>query len=649
MKKKSSLFILIFVLSMNASQAQVICPGGVSSPVLWENTVLNKNTGTVLLQPVNENPSLRFSLTSSSRAVYLNNNPAYYIPEKTDAGLALPYEQSKQLTLFAVYQVQDTLKEKTIWHLNSGSRTRKILTTHRLADFTGGGYMNFLKGKQKTAEIHTYQLYETGSLNQDQYLRLGVNPSDINIPSENFKGIIPEVILYDRVLSSQERARVETYLAVKYGIPVYQGAEPKDYLDSSGKIIWEGGRNPAYNKRAAGIGKDDACGLFQKQSSSSLEPGIFTGEFSNPGQVPDRTYIIWADNGQELKPVKDKQGQPPGLARQWKLTSSDPAVPFKFRIDLRSVIGELPAEEYCWLALDKSGTGDFPPGRTEYLNLGKINSLQEINPASHTLSGTVSGTEVIAVRTAPSMFAQAWITQPDCGGTKPAGLSFKIEGGSAPFSVTVSGEDGFSRRLFINTNQETEYLSGLKTGTYTYKAEDSQGNTYGETLYIESYDAPRSPLKPIYTLEEGPPLTLDAGASGEPYSFLWTDENNRNLSYSPSITLSRSGTYKLKITSPEGCSSLQEIQVKSGSPGNFKNIELFPNPSIGGDFYIKIELYRVSPVQVSLYDASGRLLNQETLKGNSYYLYQGSAPAQGMYYAESAGGGDKEVKKLLVQ
>lgn len=641
-----SLLLISYSLLLNG---QTTNPGGVSSPVLWEKAVLDKSSQTVLLQPVNENTSLQFPFTRTSRAVYLNNNPAYYISEKTDVKLSLSYQQFKQLTLFVVYQVQDTLKEKNIWNLETDQQTQKILTTHRLADFTQGKYMNFLKGKQKTAEIHTYQVYDTDTLKQQKYLRLASNPVKTSIPVENFKGIIPEVILYDRILSSQERAQVETYLAVKYGIPVYQGAEPKDYLDSNATVIWEGAKNKNYNKRVAGIGKDIAGGLFQKQSSSSLEAGIFTGGFTRPDQVPDKTYVIWGDNGGELEITKSRQGQPAGLAREWKLTTTDPNIPFYFQIDPKAFNGELPPEEYYWLALDKSGTGDFPKGQTQYINLGKINTLKEINLRDHTLTETTDNSEVVALKTAPAMFAQAWITQPDCAGTQPAELSFKIEGGTPPFTITINGENGFSRNLFLNTNQETETLSNLKAGTYTYKAEDFKGNTYQETLYVESYDAPKSNLNSTYTLVEGRNLTLDAAISGTQYSYQWTDEKNQTLSLSPKITLSQSGTYQLKITNGQGCYSLRNIQLKSQSADNFKKIDLFPNPSIGGDFYVRIELYRSSSVQIKLYDAVGRLLNQETLRGNNYYLYQGKAPAQGMYYIELLSEGNKEVKKLLVQ
>jgi hypothetical protein len=648
--KKILLVLFITTFLLPEVGGQIVSPGGVGNPLLWENSYRDKTTGNIVLKPFSEEYPLQFGTAAASRPVYLNTNPAYYLSGGAAPELSFKEGQIKQMTLFVVYQLQDTLKEKNIWNIESSTHTEKILTTHRLADLAEGKYMNFLKGRQKTAEIHTYQYYDSDSLQEQKTLRLGGLPGKEHLPIEHFKGLIPEVILYDRVLSSQQRAQVESYLAIKYGIPVYQGADPRDYLDSDGRVIWSGSSNKKYNKRVAGIGRDQTSGLSQLESSSSLEAGIFSLKYSHSDKVEDKNFIIWGDNGEPLELQKNHQGQPAGIAREWKIVGTQPDTEFDILLDVRPLGGEALAEEYYWLGIDQSGTGDYPEGQTQYKNLGRISDLSEIKITNHSLEGTSDNSQVLSIRTAPEVFAQVWITRPDCAGTQKGEFIFKVEGGTAPFDIRLTNQESDQTwDLWLNTNEDTEKIAGLQPGTYTYEVKDSQGKIYGETLYLESYDAPQSSLKSSYTLEEGKSLTLDATLQGGSYSYLWLNEQNRTESFSPKITLHKPGVYKLKITDGQGCSSVHSIEVKSQSSDNFKSIDLFPNPSIGGDYYLRIVLQRDLPVYIELYDISGKLLGTDTLSGDSWYMYQGKVQQQGVYYIRLQSGSSKAVRKLLVQ
>ncbi|SHH79170.1 choice-of-anchor J domain-containing protein, partial [Winogradskyella jejuensis] len=95
----------------------------------------------------------------------------------------------------------------------------------------------------------------------------------------SFDGRIAEVITYrarkDDADATQERNRIQSYLAIKYGITL----EPTitagvieegnlDYVDSDGSVIWDVSASAGFNFDIAGIGRDDASGLDQRQSSS---------------------------------------------------------------------------------------------------------------------------------------------------------------------------------------------------------------------------------------------------------------------------------------------------------------------------------------------------------------------------------------------
>lgn len=116
-----------------------------------------------------------------------------------------------------------------------------------------------------------------------------------------FIGHIGEVIVYGGGnLSATDRNKVDSYLALKYGLTL-----PGNYLDSDGNIVWNSTTNSAYHKNVAGIVRDESSALNQKQSIS-VNPGqqvvIATTGFNdtnagNSTPLTDGQYLIWGDNG----------------------------------------------------------------------------------------------------------------------------------------------------------------------------------------------------------------------------------------------------------------------------------------------------------------------------------------------------------------
>ncbi|MBT2291398.1 S-layer homology domain-containing protein [Paenibacillus albidus] len=116
------------------------------------------------------------------------------------------------------------------------------------------------------------------------------------------KSDVAEIILYDEITSA-DAAKIETYLAVKYGITLNS-----DYTGTDGTLLWSKTDNAAYHQNVAGIGKDALEDLDQKQSRSvNTGTQIAVGlaaladtNKGNKGSFLDKQYLIWGDNGQEL-------------------------------------------------------------------------------------------------------------------------------------------------------------------------------------------------------------------------------------------------------------------------------------------------------------------------------------------------------------
>ncbi|MEM7130360.1 MAG: SdrD B-like domain-containing protein [Chloroflexota bacterium] len=122
-----------------------------------------------------------------------------------------------------------------------------------------------------------------------------------------FRGDIAEIVLYDRKLTAAERRRVNSSLALKYGITLGDPTVPLSYTNSADTVIWDASNNSSYHNDVAGIGRDDTAGLNQKQSRSVNSDalvtigvnGIAATNSANANSFAgDQQFLIWGnDNG----------------------------------------------------------------------------------------------------------------------------------------------------------------------------------------------------------------------------------------------------------------------------------------------------------------------------------------------------------------
>lgn len=166
--------------------------------------------------------------------------------------------------------------------------------------------------------------FREGNLNSLTRLRLFRHPGG----GGQLVGEIGEAIMYNDTLDATERQRVESYLAIKYGITL-----PKNYLLSDGTTtVYNRTTNPNYVYNIAGIGRDNLSGLDQRQSVSSNAQGIVAmahGAFAatnedNPTSFgSDKMFLMWADDGgtncwsSEVK-IPGAERQHLKLNRQWR-------------------------------------------------------------------------------------------------------------------------------------------------------------------------------------------------------------------------------------------------------------------------------------------------------------------------------------------
>ncbi|MCE7996543.1 MAG: T9SS type A sorting domain-containing protein [Roseivirga sp.] len=156
-------------------------------------------------------------------------------------------------------------------------------------------------------------------------------PNAFNL-SNFYNGKIAELISYSTRPGDNEHSRIQSYLAIKYGVSLDQSTAT-DYENSTGSTIWNAATNVSYNADIAGIGRDDRSCLNQKQSKSQNEGsivtmGLGTVASSNTANTntfdDDGDFLIWGNDGDFANQTNANTSDLPGnvterMERIWKV------------------------------------------------------------------------------------------------------------------------------------------------------------------------------------------------------------------------------------------------------------------------------------------------------------------------------------------
>ncbi|SDS65910.1 Por secretion system C-terminal sorting domain-containing protein [Formosa sp. Hel1_31_208] len=249
-------------------------------------------------------------------------------------------------------------------------------------------YFNANQVGTETNDIAKYKMVNNGRywLGRSQYW------------NGSFDGRIAEVITYKSRRAdgslTQERNRIQSYLAIKYGITLGINGTSQDYADSDGKIIWDQSLNAGYNYDITGIGRDDLSELNQRQSRSVNDAADGTGRIegiitmglndiydtnkehksNDPTSFNDKEFLVWGNNGSDLNlaagtiSVNMSAGISPALTtnvsftamqRVWKVVETGGDIPsVKVRIPQDAIRNITPPGSYLMFI---SSTGVFDP------------------------------------------------------------------------------------------------------------------------------------------------------------------------------------------------------------------------------------------------------------------------------------------------
>lgn len=174
---------------------------------------------------------------------------------------------------------------------------------------------------------------------QPAYIGVGAT-----VTSQYWNGSMGEVIVYNRELTAPELLRVNSYLAIKYGITLNQTVAT-DYIASDGTTrMWTAADNTGFNRRITGIGRDDCTELYQKQSLSvdtgivavAIGDAVAASNLDNAATIDnDNAWFVFADDGAAIlynTTISGLDDLTARMARTWKVDKTnwaDAGVTFK--------------------------------------------------------------------------------------------------------------------------------------------------------------------------------------------------------------------------------------------------------------------------------------------------------------------------------
>ena len=622
-------------------------PGGVKGAYVWEVTVVTKNGLSGFTSRLPGISDSGFSVTGSTRTI--NNNPALQFSDAAGTlNSTLDLGKLRSFSLFTVCQESDTASEKIIASLENDSIAEMVLTNRRMAALDVYRYAGYNTPQDLFPRIYSYTRNRSSdTVPVSRRLQLGRPPGNQQIPASVFKGLIPEIILFNRVISPKERRQVESYLALKYGITLNQEF-PSPYLNSRGEIIWDAELNKAYNRNIAGIGRDDISGLNQSVSESSLTPGLM--KIGVSGELKNNSYMLWGDNG---KPSRFEEGTGiRRLEREWKISAfntSGGKVLLETDMLALSEIDPLDEGESFWLMKDRSGTGKYPFGQTDYIQSFPVSSTGGIirfGPVA--IDADTSGNDVFTILAAPSFFARSIIVRPSCLSAKSGIILAEICGGEAPFDIVLMGISDSRFNVSGRINKREHVFRGISQGAYILNVTDAGNKVYTEKIWVANSSSWETRIEEVYTVNEGETIVLNAseGMPALDFYYSWTTPSYSTVN-NEVITIDQPGIYLLSVTDDNNCNITREFRVKETGNSVFTMTDLYPNPTDGW-FTVRIMLEREMDVNVVITDAAGRLLKQSLLRNDRFYRYTDMIGRPGIYFITLFSGMDKVTLRLII-
>jgi len=447
--KKTISILGIFLISLLKAQS----PGGVNGVSVWYKTNALQ-TPALMYQDYSGSQHQIQALTSANKPGYslLNYNECLNF-DGNDDYLKFPFviETADKINFYTAYQNKTANVETAMFTTDNTDEKELFYGTKNVFRYNND-QINYIN----TAIIDTlasFSLYSkfgmpstkiTKVIGKTGLSSMYVGKDAGNHQWQNFKGKLPEFFVYKKVLTQNEKNRVNTYMAVKYAITMPY----TEYLSSKNKKIWKQEDFTDYPARVTGIARDGYSDLYQKQATSSSEEKrliiaakkLTLDNRSNDAQFPDQSFLIWGDNKKPLELDNITFGYRL-LKRKWKVrytSETSQTIPTEVVFSIKNIITQIPADKKLWLLVDKTGQGDFSSANMEAYPMNHVDGQQNVYFKDVIFDKDLSGTDVFSFALGDKILSIYDLIQPTCTILKGK-LDLNLKGGKAPFNVALSG------------------------------------------------------------------------------------------------------------------------------------------------------------------------------------------------------------------
>ena len=429
----------------------------------------------------------------------------------------------------------------------------------------------------------------TGTASANTFLGGQVNSSSFNGRGRDWFGPIGEMIVYTGAITNAEANKVESYLAIKYGITLGgNGSTTLAYASSQGTSLWTA--NSGYHNNVIGIGRDDTESLLQKQSQTPNDTSrvylntLQTSNIANTGVFgTDDSYLVIGDNqgvlNANLAANAEMQIGLTGCAlfsrleREWKVTKTNIAEDFSFDVTLNALANQI-AVNVAHLRLLVDDDGNFTTGGSCYYNGdGSGITITYNNPVI-----TISGISAAHIPNNSSRF----ITIASINALTPLPVEF------LQFEATCQNE--FSELIWSTASE-------ISNDYFTIERSADAKNF--EVLARVNGN----------------------GNSNTTINYKWTDDNPINgASY-----------YRLKQTDFNGAFKYSGIRTVSCE--ELDDISIYPNP-FENSFTVQLSENSTYPVTVEVIDYLGRKVHSQVIENTRTKILLDDEFPSGTYFVK---------------
>ena len=217
-----------------------------------------------------------------------------------------------------------------------------LVTSRRVAEPSSAQYINF--ADEATAGVPRIISVRRRLSEADS-----TTISTTDFPLTENADSICESIVYSRMLSNRERQKIDTYLALKYGVTLDQTA-PSSYVSSDGRVVWDAVTNAEFSHHIFGLCNDTISNLYSSETTSAEEINLLK---IGADTISLMSYVVCGDDNNSLKYTRE-EGHPKRLGRTWKITTTGyTPKTIKIAFDAERIEEAFPLEEgeHYWLAI----------------------------------------------------------------------------------------------------------------------------------------------------------------------------------------------------------------------------------------------------------------------------------------------------------